>query len=597
VKKTVVRRAAGKAKFSADVPAILQRIYTARGVENEEELDLSVSHLLAPDRLKGIEYATHLLCDAVTGVASILIIGDFDADGATSSALMVLALKSMGAKSVDYLVPNRFEFGYGLTTEIVEVAAESHPALIVTVDNGISSIEGVALAREKGIKVLVTDHHLPGEQMPDADAIVNPNQKDCRFPSKSIAGVGVAFYLLSSLRSRLRSIGWFEQQGIDEPLMADFLDLVALGTVADVATLDYNNRIMVHEGIRRIRAGRTRPGIIALLEVTRRTKEHIVAADLAYAIGPRLNAAGRLKDMSVGIECLLTDDHSQARTFASHLNEINNNRRVIEGEMNEQAVHYLENFHKQQQELPFGLCLYNKDWHQGVVGILASRIKERVHRPVIVFADGSGGMETEIKGSGRSISGFNIKDALENIAANSPGLIKKFGGHSMAAGLTLDRNKFGEFEKAFDDEARSRLSEEDLKGTILSDGELGPGDLMLPTAMLIREGGPWGEGFAEPLFDGIFNIVHQRIVGQKHLKLALRLPDSNQVIDAIAFNQGTLSDNNCVRVAYRMDVNLFRGKQSLQLVVEKLFDVNDQPQVSDETAEPQLHVSGGLQME
>jgi|TARA_Y100000310_G_scaffold323554_1_gene384133 single-stranded-DNA-specific exonuclease len=571
VKRSLVRRSQRPAGFSDDVPALLQRIYTARGIENDQDLDLNVGRLLAPDSLKGIEESSRILCDALTGAGSILIVGDFDADGATSAALMVLALKSMGAESVDYLVPNRFEFGYGLTPEIVEVAAERHPDLIITVDNGISSIEGVALARQKGIKVLITDHHLSGEKLPAADAIVNPNQPGCQFPSKYLAGVGVAFYVLSALRSRLRSMHWFEQKNIDEPRMADFLDLVALGTVADVVTLDYNNRIVVNEGLRRIRAGRSRTGIMALLEITRRDSEHLVAADLAFAVGPRLNAAGRLKDMSLGIECLLSEDLAQARDLARRLNELNDDRRAIEAEMREQASAYLEDFSKQQQELPFGLCLYDKDWHQGVVGILASRIKERVNRPVIVFADGSGGKDEELKGSGRSVPGLHIRDALQNIASSNAGLITKFGGHSMAAGLTLDRSKFDEFKEAFDGEVRLKLSEDDLQGTILSDGELSPGEFSLSTAQLLRKGGPWGEGFAEPLFDGIFNIVQQRIVGQKHLKLRLRL-DSGRVLEAIAFNHDRLSDSNRVRLAYRMDVNLYRGKQSLQLVIEELLD-------------------------
>lgn len=567
MKSSLLRRPRRSAGFLADVPPLLQRIYAARGIEKVEELDLKVSHLLSPNSLKGIEQASQLLCDMVTGAGSILIVGDFDADGATSSALMVLALKSMGTDSVDYLVPNRFEFGYGLTPEIVEVAAERRPQLIVTVDNGISSIEGVALARDKGIKVLITDHHLASDELPDADAIVNPNQPGCQFASKYLAGVGVAFYLLSALRSRLRSMQWFEQQNIDEPVLADFLDLVALGTVADVVTLDYNNRIMVNAGVRRIRAGRTRPGISALLEVARREEEHLVAADLAYAIGPRLNAAGRLKDMSLGIECLLSEELSHARDLANRLNELNSDRRAIEKEMKEQAVLYLESFNEQQQ-LPFGLCLYNRDWHQGVVGIIASRMKERVHRPVIAFADG--GMDQELKGSARSVAGYHIKDALQNISSNNPGLIKKFGGHAMAAGLTLARSNFDKFKKIFDGEVRSKLREDDLKGTILTDGELNSGDFNLATAALIREGGPWGEGFAEPVFDGIFHIVRQRIVGQNHLKLQLRL-DSGRVVDAIFFNRDELSDHSRVRIAYRLDINLFRGKQSLQLVVEELF--------------------------
>lgn len=572
MKKITRRTPPASHQFSGAVHPALQRIYASRGVLNDEQIDRSLKHLFPAQLLKGLPQALDLLVDALQQQKKILIVGDFDADGATSSALSVLALRALGAHHVDYLVPNRFKYGYGLTPEIVEVAKQRMPDLLITVDNGISSIEGVAVAREAGMNVLVTDHHLPSQQLPDANAIVNPNQPGCNFPSKNLAGVGVIFYVMTALRTKLKEIGWFEQQKIPEPNMADYLDIVALGTVADVVPLDQNNRILVHNGLMRMRAGRCRPGIKALVEVAQRKLERLVAADLGYMIGPRLNAAGRLDDMSHGIECLLTDNPGLAKDFAQELDQLNHERKSIESGMQQQALAALNMIHlKPDQQMPWGLCIYKKDWHQGVIGILASRIKERFHRPVIAFAPAEKG---EIKGSARSIPGFHIRDALDAVASRHPGLITKFGGHAMAAGLSLPVEKYESFQQAFDKEARRLLTLDDLTGVLHSDGELSQSDIDLPLARMLREAGPWGQGFPEPLFDGEFELLDQRIVGEKHLKLTLGFPASKRVIDAIAFNVDLEKWPNKkarrIYLAYKLDVNEFRGVQNPQLMVEHL---------------------------
>lgn len=558
--------------FSSPLPALLQRVYCARGVKHDEELQHHLKLLQKPV-FKGLPEAVSLLADAVVAQARIMIVGDFDADGATSCALAVLALRAMGLSSVDFLVPNRFEFGYGLTPEIVAVAAAQQPDLIITVDNGISSIEGVQAARDLGIAVIVTDHHLPGSELPDADAIVNPNQPGCPFPSKSLAGVGVIFYVMNALRAELRQLGWFAEAGIPEPNMASFLDLVALGTVADVVPLDHNNRILVAQGLQRMRAGVARPGILALLEVAGRTPQKLVASDLGFIIGPRLNAAGRLDDMSLGIQCLLCDSPALAREMALSLDELNRDRKAIESGMQQEALQMLQKVLVDDAEsLPWGLCLYDASWHQGVIGILASRIKDRYHRPVIVFADAGDG---EIKGSARSIPGLHIRDALDAVAARHPGLLHKFGGHAMAAGMSLARENFSAFAKAFDEEVRRQLSDDDLKAVLVSDGELLPDDFNLMIAAQLREAGPWGQHFPEPLFDGEFFLIQQRIVGEKHLKMVLSHDAAGkQLLDAIAFNVDVQrwpnAQTNRVRLAYRLDINEYRGKQSVQLMVEYL---------------------------
>lgn len=545
---------------------LLSRLYVSRGVKSESELELSLSELLPFQDLKGIGAAINLLQQALLLQQRILIIGDFDADGATSSALAMKALAGFGARNVGYLVPNRFQFGYGLTPEIVEVAKQKQPDLIVTVDNGISSLEGVAAAKSAGIKVLITDHHLAGSQLPDADAIVNPNQPGCGFAGKNTAGVGVIFYVMIALRAQLRTLNWFEQQLLPEPNLADYLDLVALGTVADVVPLDRNNRILVKQGLQRIRGGKSVAGIRALLEVSGREAQTLVASDLGFALGPRLNAAGRLEDMSLGIECLLCDDETLAFAMARELDELNQTRKEIESEMKQRALDSLSEVDIETELV--GVCLYNPDWHQGVIGILASRIKDRYHRPTVVFADAGDG---EIKGSARSIAGFHIRDALDLLASRYPQLLEKFGGHAMAAGLSIKKTDFQVFAAAFDQVARELLNAEDLAQTVFSDGVLVSEHRSLEIAQLVRDAGPWGQHFPEPQFEGEFNIVQQRLVGERHLKLKLRVDDEQQVLDAIAFfvdleKWPTLATR--LRMVYRMDVNEFRGQRSLQFVVE-----------------------------
>ncbi len=563
--------------FSDQLPDLMQAIYAARGVYCDSDLNRQLNQLPHPRQMKGINAAVAMLADALRQQQRVLIVGDFDADGATSTALGVLALGAMGLRQVDYLVPNRFEYGYGLTPEIVELAKQAEPDLIITVDNGISSLAGVEAAKSAGINVLITDHHLPGRQLPDADAIVNPNQAGCEFPSKNLAGVGVLFYLLSALRTELREQNWFSGQGLAEPNLATWLDLVALGTVADVVPLDQVNRVLVHQGLQRIRAGRTRPGIQALLDLSGRNREQLVAADLGFAIGPRLNAAGRLDDMSLGIQCLLEKDPCLAREYALQLDELNRDRRVIEADMQRDALAILDQLHLDQADMPWGLCLFDRNWHQGVVGLLASRIKDRVHRPVIAFAEAdSNGLEPEYKGSARSIPGLYIRDVLDAIASRHPQLISKFGGHAMAAGLSLPADKYAAFSRAFDDEVRRQLSASDLQAEIFTDGELGPPEINLATAHLLREGGPWGQHFPEPVFEGEFYLLQQRIVGEKHLKMTLALDgDRQHLVDAIAFNVDTAQWPNHqvekVAMVYKLDVNIWRGRESVQLLVEKLL--------------------------
>jgi single-stranded-DNA-specific exonuclease len=551
---------------------VLARIYAQRGLCSVVELEQGLSRLLPFDALRGIDAAVALLGRVVRGGRRILIVGDFDADGATSSALAVRALRLLGAAQVDYLVPNRFKFGYGLTPEIVAVAAERMPELIVTVDNGISSVEGVAAAKARGIEVLITDHHLPGETLPAADAIVNPNQCGDTFPSKTLAGVGVIFYVMLALRAHLRACNWFAD-GVG-PNLAQLLDLVALGTVADVVPLDHNNRILVAQGLARICQGRCCLGVSALIAVAKRRQTGLVAGDLAFALGPRLNAAGRLEDMSLGIECLLSDDPVQAAELARRLDMLNQVRRQIETEMKAEAMATLDALQLADEvELPVGLCLFEPHWHQGVIGILAARVKDRLHRPVIVFAQAG---EHEIKGSARSVPGLHIRDALDAVAVAHPGLLRKFGGHAMAAGLTLATDRYEDFSRAFDAEVRRHLDAADLRQEILSDGALQADELDLPMAEVLRAGGPWGQGFSEPVFDGVFELLNRRIVGECHLKLLLRVPGAEQILDAIAFNtvdEDWPVDVGKVEVAYRLDVNEYNGRRSAQLLVEYVMPI------------------------
>ena len=555
---------------AADIHPLLARVYLGRGINAPQQLDLGLEQLIPPGQLLNADHAARLLADALAENRSILIVGDFDADGATSTTLAVAALRACGAQQVDYLVPNRFEYGYGLTPEIVALAATNKPDLLVTVDNGISSIEGVAAARELGITILITDHHLAGRELPAADVIVNPNQPGCQFPSKNLAGVGVIFYIMMALRAELRERGWFDNRPAVN--LGNYLDLVALGTVADVVPLDRNNRILVEAGLKRIRAGRARAGILALLEVASRQRHTVVASDLGFAVGPRINAAGRLEDMSIGIECLLCDDPGQARVQANRLHQLNQDRRVIEQGMQDEALQILAKLPiKEQEEAPVAMTLYQGNWHQGVIGILASRIKERLHRPTIVFADGD---EGQIKGSARSIPGIHIRDILDGVATRHPGLVSRFGGHAMAAGLTMSRDAYEDFAAAFVAEVERHVQDVNLQAMIESDGELAAGDFELELATTLRFAGPWGQHFPEPVFDGHFNIVSQRLVGEKHLKMVLSPLDTDAMIDAICFNidpqQWPDESVAQVEIAYRLDVNEFRGQRSVQLMVEHL---------------------------
>ncbi|MCX7119637.1 MAG: single-stranded-DNA-specific exonuclease RecJ [Legionellales bacterium] len=550
---------------------VLQRIYSARGITDVAELNRDLQSLLPFDTLLDMDKACERLALALEQQQRILVIGDFDADGATSTALAVTALRALGAQYVDFLVPNRFEFGYGLTPGIVAVAQSKNPQLIVTVDNGISSFEGVDAANAAGIDVLITDHHLPADTLPAACAIVDPNRNDDPFPSKSIAGVGVIFYVMIALRRHLQTRGWFEAQQMAVPNMSQFLDLVALGTVADVVGLDQNNRILVSQGLQRIRKGMARPGIGALITVAGRVADRLRESDLGFAIAPRLNAAGRLDDMSLGIECLLSESSEQAQALAQRLDTLNTERRKIETEMKGQALAALEQLVLTVESggLPSGLCLFDPGWHQGVIGVLAGRLKERYHRPVIVFAQVSA---TELKGSARSVVGLNIRDVLATIDKSNPGLIDKFGGHAMAAGLSLHIDALPAFKAAFSAQIAALLSRESLDANItLTDGALDQKDLTQDLAKLLHEAGPWGQLFPEPLFDNVFEVLDQRLVGQHHLKLTLSFPPNGAPLDAIAFQVDTKMWPNhrakWIHAVYKMDMNTYQGRSRLQLIL------------------------------
>ena len=553
---------------------LLKRIYANRQISRLAQVDYSLKRLLNFDQLKGIDTAAAIVANAVMADQRILIVGDYDADGATSTALVVRALERFSADHVGYLVPNRFEYGYGLTPEIVAAAAQRSPDLLITVDNGISSCEGVAAAKQHGIKVVITDHHLPPQQLPAADAIVNPNQPGCPFASKSIAGVGVAFYLMLAVRGVLRERQWFDQQR-QEPNMAELLDLVALGTVADVVPLDDNNRILIQQGIQRIRAGKASPGIKALFQAAGKEPRACTSTDLGFFIGPRLNAAGRLEDMSAGVECLITDSARVAEQIADELNRLNTQRKQIEQGMLTEALADMDALLAtlNTDRLQAGLCLYNSAWHQGVIGLLAARIKERFHRPVIAFANANDEpASTEIKGSARSIPGLHIRDVLDAIATRHPGLIQKFGGHAMAAGLSISRKDFEAFRRAFEQEVEAQLSADALEEVVETDGSVDPQDMSLETAQVIQAAGPWGQHFPEPMFDNEFEIVDWKVVGDKHLKMQLKLEQGDKVVDAIAFNTAAddLPAADSVQIAYRMNVNDFRNNRSLQLIVDCL---------------------------
>jgi single-stranded-DNA-specific exonuclease len=555
---------------AAALPEALKRVYANRGITDPAALSLTLDQLHPPQQLKGIEEAAELLADAIEGDGRVLIIGDFDADGATSSAMAVSVLRQMGLREVAYLVPNRFEFGYGLTPEIVELAAAQMPDLIVTVDNGISSVEGVAAAQAIGISVLVTDHHLPGAQLPTAEVIVNPNQPGCAFPSKALAGVGVMFYVLSALRAELRERRWFDSQGLSEPNLGDALDLVALGTVADVVPLDRNNRILVAAGLARIRSGRARPGIEALFEVAGKDYRQATSTDLGFIVGPRLNAAGRLDDMSIGIECLLAESSMEARERAETLHRLNRERRDIEQSMEHDALEQLATLELDSDALPFAMVLFDPGWHQGVIGILASRVRERVHRPTVIFAEVGEGM---LKGSGRSIPGLHLRDVLDLVATRHPGLLSKFGGHAMAAGLTLAKGDLHQFTEALEAAVAETLSHVPPQAVEDSDGALGAGDLGLQLAESLSAGGPWGQHFPEPTFDGVFDVMQHRIVGEKHLKLTLAAEGAE--IGGIAFNIDVngwqARPLKRIHALYRLDINEYRGERNPQLVIQSFW--------------------------
>ncbi len=558
---------------------LLARIYAQRGINSPDLLNYDLKNLTPYQSLKGINTACHIISQVMQTNGGIVIVGDYDCDGATSTSLALLALAAMGATQVSYRIPDRFVFGYGLSAPLVEAiaAAQSNalPALIITVDNGIASHAGIKKAHDLGIQVVVTDHHLPGDTLPDADSIVNPNQPDCHFLHKSTAGVGVIFYVMCALRQHLIAQGWFNEQR-PAPNMAQFLDLVALGTVADLVPLEYNNRIMVAQGLARIRKGQTRPGILALIASSGREVANLQATDIGFVVAPRLNAAGRIDDMAIGIECLTTASTEQAQVLAQQLEQLNSERRAIQSGMQYEAEAAVKHLLGQPQSvLPDCVCLYQADWHEGIVGIVASRIKERWHRPAIVFAMGEDGL---LKGSARSVTGFHIRDALAAIDAQHPHLIIRFGGHAMAAGLTLSPDSFDDFKHALVDYTTHHLNQELLQSIWVSDGTLPAEQLHLAQAQAIKHAGPWGQHFEAPIFHGDFTIVQQRLVGEKHLKLTLTTSQNQATIDAIHFNADlTVWPSTCdkVRAVYRLDVNQFRGRESLQLLIEAIMPLEN----------------------
>lgn len=566
----IVRRELSPVMLSSQLHPVIDRIYRGRQVSHTDDLENGLKGLTHYKALKGIETAAALLADAVEQNKRIIIVGDFDADGATSIAVCLLSMGLMGFNNIDHLVPNRFDFGYGLSVPIVDVAIERDADVIVTVDNGISCVDGVTHAKEKGLEVIVTDHHLPGDTLPPADVIVNPNQPGCTFPSKNLAGVGVSFYIMLAIKAELQQRGYFERSGVVPPNLATLLDIVAVGTVADVVVLDKNNRILVHQGLQRIRAGKCRPGIKALVEVANRECSHLTSTDLGFVVGPRLNAAGRLDDMSQGIACLLEDNKIQARMIAAELDALNKERREIETGMKAQAEEALEKMSIDEGDMPAALVVYRADFHQGVIGIVAGRLKEKYLKPVIAFAHQD---EEVIKGSARSIPGVHIRDVLDEVNTRYPNVIDKFGGHAMAAGLSLPVAKLAEFEQAFVEITQAHVDKLDTAHALLSDGDLGSEELSLPFAHMLRQAGPFGQGFESPLFDGEFQLVDQRLVGQKHLKMVVKSKEGTE-IDAIAFNVDLKTWPNAmvknVHIAYRLDINVFRGQESVQLIVEQI---------------------------
>ncbi len=569
LKKIVPRPKSKKKSHLENLPPILKQIFSTRGITENEQLERTLAKLPSPWLLSGIEKMVGHLITAIDQQQKITIVADFDADGATSCAVAIKGLELLGASSVSFVVPNRFEYGYGLTVEIVELVKLQQPDVIITVDNGISSIDGVKSAKESGIKVLITDHHLPGDELPEADAIVNPNVPEDKFPSGNIAGVGVMFYVLMALRSRLRDNKWFEKQNITQPNLAQLLDYVALGTVADVVALDQVNRILVHQGLLRMRAGQAHPGINALIDIAKKQASSINASDLGFGLAPRLNAAGRMDDMSLGIQCLLTDDKTLAKDIAEQLDELNKDRKDIEAQMKNEAMSLLDEMKVlDEKHLPAGVCLFEKDWHQGVIGILASRIKDRLHRPVIAFALSG---EGEIKGSARSIPGLHIRDVLSEIASSHPQILTKFGGHAMAAGMSIQMHDYPVFALAFDEVVAKHLKNVDLEQKIYTDGQLTEKEITLEFTEQLIAAGTWGQEFPEPVFDSVFDVIQCRVIGKQHLKFVLRLPNSELLIDAIAFfveKPENWLGTRSINCAYKLDINEFRGNRSIQLLLQ-----------------------------
>lgn len=562
---------------------LLRKIFENRNVQTRAELDYSLNRLHPPQQLKGIEGAASLLQQAIIAEQKIVVLGDYDVDGATAVTVALLGLRMLRAKQVEYLVPNRFEYGYGLSPEIAEVALKLQPHLVITVDNGIASLRGVALLRAAGVSVVVTDHHLAGAELPVANAIVNPNQPGCDFPSKALAGVGVMFYLLLAVRARLRSVNWFDQAHFPEPNLAELLDLVALGTIADLVPLDYNNRILVAQGVARVRAGRARPGLNALLEVAGRRPQNLIASDFGFVIGPRLNAAGRMDDIACGIECLLTSNTEEAMEHARLLDEINRERRQVEQSMQQQAMQIVARLEQNQKNATanqYGLCLFDPQWHHGIIGLVASRVKERFNQPVIAFAPDSA-HPGKLRGSARSVVGLHIRDLLEAMANRQTGLLEKFGGHAMAAGLTIAEHQFPSFASCFSELVTSHFANTPRTDEILTDGELATDELTLETAELLNSASPWGQHFPAPVFEGVFRVVSHKIVGGQHLKMLLNSTDGALSLAAIAFRyidpgqeEPTLQLHR-VKIAYQLQVNEFNGTRSLQLVVETMQLLQD----------------------
>ncbi|WP_373818058.1 single-stranded-DNA-specific exonuclease RecJ [Glaesserella sp.] len=567
--KLIKRRPLLTSATLSDHP-LLNRIYQSRGVNSPQQLELTLQRLHHPKYLANIEKAITLLIESYHQQANIVVVGDFDADGATSTALAILALRQFGFEHVDYLIPDRFSQGYGLSVDIAEMVIGKGADVVLTVDNGISSFEGITRLKSQGIRVLVTDHHLPADQLPDADAIVNPNLSGCEFPSKSLAGVGVIFYVMMALRAAFRERNLFQGK---EPNIAELLDLVALGTVADVVPLDHNNRILVNQGLNRIRSGYCRPGIQALIEIAKRERSTLQASDLGFAIAPRLNAAGRLENMSLGVELLICNEIDSARQMAFELDSLNQTRKEFEQEMKAEALAICSKLPKlMQQNQAHGIVLYQPDWHQGVIGILASRIKDQFHRPVIAFAQENEDSEY-LKGSARSINGLHMRDVLERIDSSHPDLVVKFGGHAMAAGLTIHQNNFLKFQKLFDEIINEFIEPEQLQGIIYTDGELQANEFSLETVELLKQAGPWGQNFAEPSFEGEFRIIQQRLLGGKHLKMMVE-NKQGMLLDAICFNVDLRKYPDLsikqARLVYKLDINEFRGNRNLQLFIEHI---------------------------